>query len=301
MTPALKVAGPHLVERDTGHRARLPGVSAFALFKRYLMQNGWDALVYPILVEWRQVAHDGGYEGPIVLRVFRNAAPPNAFALDPWSYDGAQVAAFTQRCGTLGFYVDWTSGDNQLCFPSADPRMGEHHGSIGMNQHANIFCAAIAHLPNVIWNTCNEPFKNGVDTDVTKPPPWAPVVQYSGNYDDLRDQTHDLACLNLHTDRNTESGAQKWVGKAHESAPYLWLRGKPIFYDEPMGADELTIPGRRSNVPHYFGIYGTVIAMVSAVYFHSTDGLACNGLRPITRQCAVEFFRGIAGGLKVTP
>lgn len=299
-TPALHVDGPNLKD-DAGTIVRLPGVDAFALLPRFLMHNGWDALTVPILREWRQIAHEGGWDGATILRAFRCAAPPNPFAIDPWSYDFHQVTELTQRCAAEGFYIDWTGGDYQVCFPSSDARRGETNGPKGINQHNNLFCAAIVGLPNCIWNTCNEPGKNGIDTGVTKPPPWAPAVQYSGNYDDNRNLADDLACINLHTDRSEEGGAQKWVGKAHESAPYLWLRGKPIFYDEGMGADEVVKDGSRSNVPRYFGILGSVISMVSVVYLHCTDGQFGNSLRPQTRACGVQFFEGFVGGLRVSP
>lgn len=303
MVKALSVRGRDLVDSD-GHVVRLPGVDAFALFKRFLMTNGWDALVAPILTEWRAIASEAGYSGAIILRVFRFAGPPNAFALEPWSYyDMAtnsmpKVAEFTRKCGELGFYIDWTAGDAHICFPTRDGRMGETDGRTGIRQHNNLFCAALVGLP-YIWNTCNEEFKNGMDTSQVKPPPWCSPVAYSGNYDDNRDKSNDLSCVNLHTDRSEEAGAPKWVGKAHESAPYMWRAGKPVFYDEPMGADEVDKPGARSCEPRYFGILGTVIAMVSAVYFHATDAIACNSLRPRTRLCAVEFFKGVVGGLKV--
>jgi hypothetical protein len=288
MSPlALHVEGRNLVDSQ-GRIVRLPGVSAFALFKRFLQRDGWNALVLPILQEWRQVAHEGGYDGPIILRVFRHAGGANAFAMDPWSYTSEQIRDFAYRCGEQGFYIDWTGGDYQLCFSGLD-------GDRGVHEHHNRFCAALVGLNNNIWNVSNEPFKNGLDAFAALPPPWAPAVWYSGSWDDSR----DTCCVNLHTDRNDEDGAPKWVGKAHESAPYMWKHGKPVFYDEPMGADEVDIPGRRSCVPRYFGVLGTVIATVSAVYFHSSDGMPCNGLRPITRRCAVQFFAGVAGGLKV--
>ncbi len=289
--PELHVEGRYLVD-STGKRIRLPGVSAFALFKRYLMNNGWDALCAPILAEWRQVAHEGGYDGPIVLRVFRHAASWNEFGItDPWSYTPAQIHDFASRCAALGFYIDWVGGDYQECFPTG------LDGDFGVHKHHNVFTSALVGLTNNIWCISNEPFKNGLDPFQALPPPWAPKVWYSGSYDDAR----DTVAVNLHTDRSEEAGAQKWVGKAHESAPYMWKHNLPVIYDEPMGADELAIPGKRSNVPAYFGILGSVIAAVSLVYFHCTDGMPCNGLRPITRQCAVEFFRGVVGGLHVTP
>lgn len=295
MLPVLHVSGKNIVDA-AGKTVRLPGYAAFALFKRFLMPNGWNALVIPNLTEYRSIATAAGYptDGPIALRVFRHAGGANAFAMDPWSYTQAQVTSFATACAQLNFIIDWTAGDYQLCFPGPNPLDGPK----GIHEHHNVFCAGLVGVPS-IWNVSNEPFKNGLRPSDAVPPPWAPSIQYTGDYGDDRDTSTDLNCVNLHTDRSEEGGAPKWVGKAHESAPYLWKYNKPIFYDEGMGADEDNIPGRRSNVPQYFGIMGSVIAAVSSVYFHSTDGLACNGFRPKTKECAVEFWRGAVGGLLV--
>lgn len=294
----LYVDGDQLKTSD-GQPFKAIGCSDFGQFKRWLMPNGKTALVEPIINERTALAREAGYAGPLVARVFRHAGPWNAFGItDPWSYPMSAAREFTQFYGEKGWHVDWTGGDYQVCFPSPDPRMGEVNGPKGIRQHHNEFCAALLGLPNVVWNTCNEPFKNGVDTSVVKPPPWAPLVQYSGDYSDGHDPAHDLSCINLHTDRGEEDGAQKWVGKAHESAPYLWRRRKPIVYDEGMGADEVAIPGRRSNVPHYFFVMGTVLAMVNLVYFHSTPGLSSDGFGPVVKECWKAFCRGGQGVLK---
>lgn len=309
MIPTLGVSGGQLIDTASGAVVRLPGVGLFSLFKRFLLSpTGWRDLCEPILLEVRRVATEGGYTGPIVIRVFRCAAPPNAFALDPWSYDFTRVTEFTNLCAGLGFIVDWSGGDFQKVFPSTDPNMGQVNGDHGINQHTNQFCAALAGIFH-IFNMCNEPFKNGVDCYKTVPPPWRSAVWYSGvYYGGAWDPSTDGTCINLHTDRGTENNGQthKWVTKPFESAPYLWPNGKPIFYDEPMGADEKVIDGRRSNVPCYFGVLGLTIGVVSAVYFHSTAGQSCDGMGPdfatvwpITRQCMVHYFRGIVGGLKV--
>jgi len=294
--PALHVDGLNLKETG-GAVAKLGGMDAFALFKRWCMTDGPNALVKPILDDWDNVLSIAGYTGKKALRVFRCAAPPNAFALDPWSYPMAKVTEFTQYCEGRGYYVDWTAGDYQLCFPSADGNRGELNGPHGIREHNNQFCAALVGCGNAIWNGCNEPFKNGVNVADIVPPPWAPVVQYSGEYGDGHDASLDWAAVNLHTDRSDENGVPKWVGKAHESAPYMWARGKAVIYDEGMGADEVNKPGSRSNVPAYFRVLGSVITMVSAVYFHCTDGMECTLLRPVQKNCAIEFFKGVKGGL----
>ncbi len=148
------------------------GSAEFALFKRFLMRDGWNALVKPILDERRNLAVSAGYAGPLVARVFRHGGPWNVFGItDPWSYSMAQVTEFTQRLGNEGWYVDWTGGDAQVCFPSPDPNRGEMNGPRGINQHNNEFCAAIAGCPNaLIFESQNEAYKNGVDVGQVKPP-----------------------------------------------------------------------------------------------------------------------------------
>ncbi len=186
--------------------------------------------------------------------------------------------------------MDWTAGDYQFCFPGPHPLDGPQ----GIHEHHNQFTAALTGQ-QFIWNICNEPFQNGLDPFQAVPPPWVTGPWYSGVYNDPRDPR----CVNLHTDRSEEHGAMKWVGKAHESAPYMWVQGRPVVYDEGMGAAEVAEPNRRSNVPHYFGIMGTVIAMVDLVYFHSTPGISSDGFGPIVKDCWSAFCRGAAGAMTV--
>ncbi len=291
--PVLHVDGANLKD-EQGKVVRLPGFQAFALFKRYLVADahpdGWTVLAKPNLEEYRAIATEAGYPAtaPLVVRVARHAGGGNPFALDPWSYTPAQITDFAQKCADLNFIIDWVGCDYQLCFDGLD-------GPKGIHEHHNVFCAALVGITS-IWCVSNEPFKNGLNPQDAPPPPWAPVVQYSGQYDPF---TGALACINLHTDRSQEAGAEKWVGKGFESAPYLWVQGKPIFYDEGMGADEDYIQGRRSNVPAHFFIQGQELSAVSANYFHCTDALSGSGFRPVTRQCAVAFMRGAVSALAI--
>jgi hypothetical protein len=294
--PALSVAGNTL--QADGKLTKLVGVADFSQFKRWLAVSGKEVLVRPIITERTNLAREAGYTGPLTARVFRCAASWNAFALDPWSYPMSAVTEFTQFYNSLGWYVDWTSGDNQVCFP-LDGDKAQLDGPKGFNQHTNEFTSALIGT-QYVWNVANEPWKNGFGhQDLPVPPPWTSPVQYSGDYGDHRDQSKDLACINLHTDRSTEGVVQKWVGKSHESAPYLWPVGKPIFYDEGMGADEVSKPGSRSNVPAYFGIQASSIAMVNAIYFHSSAGQRSDGFGPVVTECYKAFMRGAAAGLKV--
>lgn len=291
----IHVEGNKLVTSD-GKETKLVGLSDFAQFTRWLQFGGKEALVRPIITERTNLAREAGYMGPLTARVFRAAAFPNAFHVDPWSYSMSAVREFTQFYNDLGWYVDWTSGDNQIVFPSSNPNMAEVNGPRGVVQHNNEFCANLLDT-RYIWNVCNEPFKNGIDTRQQLTPPWAADVQYTGNYDDFRDKSADMKCINLHTDRSRDGVVEKWVGKGHESAPYLWPENKPIFYDEGMGADESS-SGSRSNVPYYFEVLGGDIEVVNAVYFHSQPGLSSDGFGPVVKECWKAFCRGAVGGLK---
>lgn len=292
----LHIEGSKIVTSE-GKETKLIGLSDFGQFKRWLAKDGKEVLVRPIIMERTNLAREAGYTGPLVARVFRNAADWNPFSLMPWAYPMSAVREFTQFYNELGWYVDWTSGDNQVCFP-LDGDRAQLDGLLGFNQHTNEFCAALVGT-QAIWNVCNEPFKNGFGhQNLPTPPPWAPNVQYSGDYGDNRDKSFDLNCINLHTDRGTEAGAQKWVGKGHESAPYLWVNNKPVFYDEGMGAAEETIDGKRSCVPYYFETLGNDLQAVNAVYFHSTPGLSSDGFGPEVKKCWKAFIRGAVGGLK---
>lgn len=274
------------------------GVSAFALFKRWLAPSGPDYLVAPILAEWRKLAATGGYTGPIVLRVFRYAGNNNAFAIDPWSYAMSEATKFTQFCGERGFYVDWTTGDSQLIIPEAG-------GPKGQQQHLNEFCAAMVPCTNAFVQTCNEPFQNGIDLNAVKPPKWGTYLRSSGYYYTAQewDHAYDLDFTDYHSDRGTEGDVAKWVGEMFMSAMYLaspsLMHGLPVVFGEPMGADEIDKPGRRSNDPLLFRKAGLIIGFLAGATFHSTAGLSSDGLGPVQSACAANWFYGINQGLTV--
>jgi hypothetical protein len=210
-----------------------------------------------------------------------------------------QVRDLAVQCGEMGFYIDWSAGDYQVCFPSADPAKGELHGPKGIHEHHNQFCGALVGLTNNVWNVTNESFKNGLNPVDAPPPPWAPKVQYSGTYYGGEwDPSTDLGAINMHNPRDDEAGAPKWVTKGYESAPYLWRNGKPILYDEDMGFAEVAIGGKRSTNPDYARILGLSVAVVNGVYFHCDDGMSGDTLRPKQRAAFVQFCRGAAAGLK---
>lgn len=291
MLPAIRIKGSQFID-NLSLPFHYVGVADFSLFKRALMPNGYRDLVAPRLAEWKALAGAGGYTGPIVLRVFRYAAYWNAFALNPWSYAMDEARVFSNYCGEQGFYVDWTCGDSQEVLP-------EQNGIFGQQQHLNQFVSALVPCTNAFIQTCNEPFKNGIDVSAVIPPQWGHVLRSSGYYSDAGswDHTLDLDYIDFHPDRNTDGLVPKWVGKLFESAVYLMPCGKPIVYAEPIGADEINQPGRRSNDPELFRMAGLSIGLVAGVTFHSTNGITGDHLGPLQSACAAHFFDGICGGI----
>lgn len=299
MLSPIHVEGNKFVD-STSKNFKYVGVSDFALFKRWLMRDGPNSLVKPRLAEWKALAAAGGYSRPIVLRVFRYAAPPNLFALDPWSYDVngrmPAVTEFTNFLGENGFYIDWTAGDNQLVLP--DP-----HGPRGQQQHINEFMTALVPCTNAFLQSCNEPFKNGMDVMKIIPPRFGSTLRSSGAYGDFYTDPHAfdpiLDFIDFHSNR-FGGGLYwpKWVYDLTASAGALLGEYKvPMVFGEPMGADEVDRPGSRSNVAEYFGRLGSLIGWTTGVTFHSQGGVTGDHLGPIQSDCAAKFFNGVQGTL----
>ncbi len=290
MLEPVRTVGRRFETAYTHQPFKYVGVSAFALFKRWLQPDGPHALVEPILNEWRELANIGDYHGPIVLRVFRYAADWNAFGMLPNSYSFAEITKFTKFCNDRNFYVDWTCGDSQVVLPD----------QAAQQQHLNETCAAMVGVLGFV-QTCNEPFKNGIDTSVVKPAQWGTYLRSSGYYTDAGtwDHSQDLDFIDFHPDRSEDGPVAKWVGKLFESGVYLAPFGVPIVYEEPIGADEINKPGRRSNDPLLFRQAGLAIGVVAGMSFHSTAGLSSDGLGPVQRACAANWFYSIARALPV--
>lgn len=286
------VDGAHLKTTD-GQRFKAIGVAEFAMFKRFLARDGWNALVKPILAERRALAHAAGYDGPLVARVFRYAASWNDFAVDPWSYPMSAVTEFTQRLGGEGWYVDWTCGDAQAVLPNPD-------GPRGQQEHLNQFCAALVSCPNaLIVQDANEPFKNGIDVSRIRVPKWGTYLTNSGfYYDGPWNTATDGDVINFHPDRSRDMGdtVEKWLGKLFETAVYLRPLRKPLIYDEIMGAADVS-SGSRCNSPELWTLAGLALGFLDGIYFHNT--LGSNGFSPVVQDCFMGFIRGAKAGMQI--
>ncbi len=159
-----------------------------------------------------------------------------------------------------------------------------------------------------VVEVANEPFPGkgnagdpaAIMRGVRKP---ACVLIASGVYDPPEDSTSMfvLDYVTFHSSRDAE-----WPRKAKDGQDYRdgfdWLSGasfpgigKPVVDDEPMGADEIDQPGKRSNNPDDFFWLGATASMMSAgATFHSTAGINDITPGPVTTTAEASFFAGLS-------
>jgi hypothetical protein len=147
----------------------------------------------------------------------------------------------------------------------------------------------LAGSANVVLELVNEGFQNGVDFTKHARPVGilsAADAQAAPNASPA-DPPWDY--VTVHPPRDAE-----WMRKAKDAMEFADQFGRPAISDEPMGADEIDIGGKRSNNPddfYYFG--GVAMLLAGGATFHSSDGITSDLLRPITRNCANSFFTAI--------
>ena len=285
----LSARGPVI---DAGGQAwRWIGASAFLLGARIALKQD----VRPFL-DWAQQT------GFNVLRVFTAMdIVPKQRGMDAFILNNDQVQQLLETVNRRGMYVELTVGDMQILMPDHDAQR-RYFESIqpGLNPR----------------ETCNEPFKNGVD--VARMGRIGSGFQASGNYrfdekviDGVLVQTMPgvLDYLTYHNDRKDE-----WPRTPHSneeihdgwraivsSGPH---RGKRVFFegahvpvvgDEPTGAAEDPVGNSRSNVPaDFFDFAASSALMCAGATFHSSDGISTVVPGPIQQACARQFVAGMA-------
>ncbi len=262
---------------DLGQRFQWRGCDGFDLLAKYL--RGED-----ITLILKQRA-DMGFN---VLRVFRFAAPPNAFALDPADHPDyfAQLRPFMDLLASYGLRAELTAGDAQNIMPNQQDQQ----------RHLNEVCAALQGQVNLFIETCNEPKKNGIDVHVVRPP--ATTLRTSGDYDD--DTLHG-ALLDYHVLHGTRDDSSpifsKWIWDQVWCLYDGWYNfpalNMPVVHDEPMGCADVSQPGRRSNNSRHFYLLGATANYDIGLTFHCDNGMRSELFSDIQGLCASEFIRGM--------
>jgi hypothetical protein len=248
------------------------GCTDFMLFARYVDGEDIDGL----LSERIQV-------GCRVLRVLGMAhnIPANAGRRDfaPATYGDrywAGLAAFADKLAARGLRFEFVVfADAQLLMPRLE------------DQRAHLARVAAALRPkwNALGELVNEWPQNGVNPgQFEKPaglwsrgsalggqPPFAPPWDWIDHHgrrsaDWYRDETA----------REIRGGINV-----------------PVVQDEPIGAAEAAVPGRRDNVPDHFRWAAALWAFTGGATFHSDAGIDSKPFGPNQKACAVAFFEAL--------
>jgi len=282
-TPIGMEAGPLAVQRpaivdEDGACWQWRGFTDFLLFYRYL--TGVD--IAPFLDE--RVAL-----GANVLRVLSMVAWDEC---DPRFYPQlfpdyyATLAAFVHAVAERGIRLELTVfADAQIVMPEKAMR----------SAHLRDILDALSGAWNVVIEVANEPFKNlpGGDQEAIEyahavqgygfliasgeysswPP--APTADYGTTHCDRTDDW-PRKCKDI-KDRCDESGKTPWIG------------------DEPMGAAEVSEPGRRDANPDNHAWYASGAQMFGpGATFHCDDGIhSKTPIGPNQAACATAFFEAL--------
>lgn len=291
-----------------GQRRKYVGYGNFAGFRRWRIHPDPDVLVGPILDQVRAAAVEGGLPGdyPIVMRTFGYAQPSNQFSVPPWPNGPddkshfVQMRAMTEYYAERNFHIGWTVGDAQVVLPTNPPSsMGDQDLC---QRWWNEATGHLVDLPGVNIETCNQWYKNGIDLSVVKPYDFSTLNRFlitSGYYADSSswDKSLDLMYCVFHNWRDTRDLPLPWfTSEANTSGAYLSAHGKPMVFEEPIGAWEVEKPGSRYNNPMWAYLIGQGISYAAGVTFHNELSFSGDGYDkgPITRECAVAFFAGVA-------
>jgi hypothetical protein len=256
------------------------GFTAFTLYLVWLKQGaaGVDAL----LSDWLPKC---GPTGPNTLRVLGMV---NSFA-HLWPQEHAdyytQLVPFAQHLWSrwqirFEFVIFADSGD---ILPDAGER----------ERHAQRVVDTLAGEPNVFFEVANEPSQHsnmpGGDAEaydlylkIRRPGVMVATGAGDGNY------PGDY--VTVHTPRDDQ-----WPRKAKDLLDVRDIAHVPSVGDEPMGAAEVAIDGKRDNNPRNFADYAAVAQLEGAgSTFHSDPGINGQALGPNVTTCAQAFFASAA-------
>ncbi len=281
----IRVEGDHFL-RSPGVEFFYVGLSDFGQWKRWNIPTGPENLVRPLFRQRRDIATLAGYNGPIVIRVFRYSHPGNPFGALPGTTDYTQLNAFMDMAAEYNIYVDWTCGDSQAVLPVVADQQND----------LNKFTSNIQRACFV--ETCNEPFKNGwLPQNGVKSQPSEFYLRDSGNYVFISntqswEYQYDLDFISGHFDRtNDPQRWPRWVCDLDDSIATLRSKvGKPSVLKEP------TKFGVGYSDPSFAKCLG-LRANMGGVVFHSQLGLQSDGFDDAHKLACGQFFTGVKGAL----
>lgn len=285
--PVLPVHVDGKVFRDsTGAIWQYRGVTSFLLLKRFI--GGDDIGPY---LDARRLA------GANVVRVLSTVTWG---PLAPTDYTDDQLRAFLTLVHTHGLRVEL------VALASAQDWSLDRQ-----QQHTQRIVNAVADVGALdLVEVANEPFQNSA-------PPWDVMAKvtrrpgvvmaygdYSVNCDSLVQKVLDY--LTYHPERKDEwprtakdarelrDGFDCGVDANNNPKPGFGGTHIPVVSDEPMGADEVNQPGRRSNVADDFYWFASTAGLMGAgTTFHSEAGLTSAEPGPFQEAAEGAFWAGL--------
>ena len=110
--------------------------------------------------------------------------------------------------------------------------------------------------------------------------------------DDESDRYAGGEFVAVHLSRSRDTWNQ--VRRVRELLAMSEQTGKPVLNQEPIGADEASIPGKRESDPAFYFTLGALnrLFLGGSGVFHSQSGLMAERLGPNQRRCAEAYLRG---------
>lgn len=264
------------------------GETTFMLFARML--RGED--ITPLLIEARKNGVNG-------LRVFGRVSADKGWP-DFADYQrpetdpafAAKLGAFFDLCATNGLRVEYV------------PLTYADDTAVQRAQLQQAYDVAAGRW-NVFIEDANEPGPQGIDVlAAMQGVDRHGVLSAYGLYDLACDGVHVctvpmLDYFTFHGDRGNEwprkmkDALELRDGFGDGSNPMQWFggTGRPTIGDEPIGANEVTIDGKRSAVATDFAqAFATCAVFSSGCTFHSESGLRSEPLGPVQRTIAAAVL-----------
>ncbi len=273
-----------------GTEYRVRGITDFLLFARYV--NGED--IKPVLQDRVNV-------GANLVRVFGMLASwgnPSSSPADgiihfyPQEHADyvAKLRSFVDLLQSYGLRVEFVVfADAQFVMPNQGDQLNWW----------NLVWGQLWDKNNVLLQVCNECGKNGVDPNVF-PNPQDTRGQLLASRDSGFESANPPPANGFAYSAYSSSRADiKWYVEQGSSMFYLiygWGPGEEwqgtqgaSILDEPLGAAERTIPGRRSNDVNAFKQLARSLVWGNGAVFHCDDCIQSVILGPTQHNAAVEF------------
>lgn len=111
-----------------------------------------------------------------------------------------------------------------------------------------------------------------------------------------QDDESDAYALDDFVAAHLDRSRDKWnqVRRVREMLALSEKTKRPVLNQEPIGADEVSIPGKRESDPAFFFTLGALnrLFLGGSGVFHSTSGLFAEPLGPNQRRCAEAYLEG---------